>query len=489
MSPIRLTILLLALAAVRPAAAVTGDGTYDISYLWTPYLQGALDYGEMVAEQLGPDVERHLQIVLGGSGNYGLIYDRGGTDAREARKVANRHHRILRDAFGGRDLLADVLDDDGFERLHHVQYATGDLETCRQRHAELGELLGDAVARALVVQQTQAGHAVLYQLYGTAAQARDVAAEHTAKHDGVEAVVVDASGGAPVWDSSSASPSAPATPPDPAAVDESLVLRFDQMDQALRDKVNDHIQALRGRGEIPSDESTAWLVYDLAADRTLVAINSEQPMQCASMVKPFVALAFFHEVERGRFIYGDRSRTNLEAMLQRSSNEATNWFIDTIGGVDRTRRILQDSYGELLPHLQLVEKIPPGGGTYRNRASAEDYTRFLRALWRDELPHAAEIRRAMNLPNQDRIYRGVPPIPAGTAVYDKTGTTARLVGDMGILVARDGDGKSAPYVVVGIIEKKRRHPSLRTFARSRGDVIREVSGLVYEELSAERNLR
>lgn len=486
-----LIVLVAALCAPATGSAETGDGSYDIGYIWTPHLQGALDYRDLVAEQLGADVEDHLQIVRGGSGNYGVIYDRAGTDAAVAREVANAHHQVLQRAFGGSDLLADVLADRGFERLRHIRYGVcEDPAACGGRFEEVASSLGEDAARDLVIQREPDGsYSLVHRIY-----ADEDGAQEAARAPGVEVhapEVITASDPVVVRDSASASaeppPEAPPVAAEPASED--LALRFDHMDQELRDAVNDHIQKLRGAGVVDRDERTAWVVYDLAADRTLVAINSAAPLQCASMVKPFVALAFFHEVQRGRFIYGPRSQAQMEAMLQSSSNESTNWFIDQIGGVARTRQILRSEYGEMLSGVELVEKIPPGGGTYRNRASAEDYTRFLRALWRDELPHSDEIKRLMNLPNGDRIYKGVPEIPAGTAVYDKTGTTARLVGDAGILVARDDAGGTSPYVLVGIIEKSRKHPRLYEFARTRGDVIRAVSGLVYDDLREERGLR
>ncbi len=486
-----LIVLIVALCAPALCSAETGDGSFDIGYIWTPHLRGALDYRDLVAEQLGTDVEDHLQIVRGGSGNYGVIYDRDGTDASVAREVANAHHRILQRAFGGNDLLADVLADRGFERLHHVRYgACDDPRICEGRFEEVASALGEDAARDLVVQREADGtYSLVHRIYADEPDAR--AAAEAPEVEAHSPEIITASDPAVVRDSASASVAPP--PEDPPIVaepaSEELVLRFDRMDQELRDAVNDHIQRLRHDGVVDRDERTAWVVYDLDADRTLVAINSDAALQCASMVKPFVALAFFHEVERGRFIYGPKSKARAEAMLQSSSNESTNWFIDQIGGVARTRKILRAHYGDMLSGVELVEKIPPGGGTYRNRASAEDYTRFLRALWRDELPHSDEIKRLMNLPNGDRIYKGVPEIPAGTAVYDKTGTTARLVGDAGILVARDDAGVTSPYVLVGIIEKSRKHPRLYEFARTRGDVIREVSGLVYDDLRAERGLR
>ena len=505
-------LLIATLTLPLPSPAEDGDGSHDISYLWTPERGGAEAYLELVAEVLGPDVERHLQIVIGGSGNFGVIYDRGGADAEEARRVAKVHHKLLKQAFGGTEELAVPIPDRGYSRLLHVRYGdAAGFEECRGRFDIVAGGLGPVVARELVVLRTgEERYDLVFPLFGTPEEADALAAEHSKILDGIAAAPARADGGAvAVWDASSVAGSeaeaeseteaeaeaeteseteAEAEPVRRTAETEHVV-DFTSTDMTLRNAINDHIQALRANGFVEADEKTAWVVYDLAGDRTLAAINVEAPLQCASMVKPLVALAFFHEVERGRFIYGDKSRGKMERMIQSSDNDATNWVIDQVGGPAAVQRILEREYGDLLADVSIVERIPAGGRTYRNRASAADYTRFLRALWRRELPESDEFLRLMNLPNGDRIYRGVPTIPVGTHVYDKTGTTSMLCGDMGILVAADQGGDRAPYALVAIIEKGARPSSFRRWVGQRGDVIREVSGLVYRRLRETHTLR
>ena len=50
---------------------------------------------------------------------------------------------------------------------------------------------------------------------------------------------------------------------------------------------------------------------------------------------------------------------------------------------------------------------------------------------------------------------------------------------MGILVARGRNGRSYPYVVIGIIESGNRNKSYGPWISSRGNVIREVSNRIY----------
>lgn len=256
----------------------------------------------------------------------------------------------------------------------------------------------------------------------------------------------------------------------------------------LNDAVERYVVHLRQTGRLAADERTAWLVYDFTSRRFLVTINAGIPYQSASMIKPFIALAFFHKVQEGQLSYTAFHRQRMEAMIQHSDNRATNYFIELLNrtshrsGPAEAEHTLKRRHPGVFRHTRIVESIPGGGRTYRNKASALDYHRFLQALWYDELPYAAELRRLMYLPNRDRVYTGAAGVPRGTRVIDKTGTTARLCGDMGILVARGRDGRNYPYTFIGIIEKARPARNYGAWQAARGNVIREVSGMVYVHL-------
>lgn len=247
--------------------------------------------------------------------------------------------------------------------------------------------------------------------------------------------------------------------------------------------IENYVGELRRQGLIRPDERTAWIVYDISSDRKLAGINEDTPMESASLIKPFIALAWFHEVEAGRRRYGAVEREHMESMIQESDNRAADWFMHRLGGPAAAQRILKSNYGGLLRDTRLVEYIPANGRTYRNKASVHDYSRFLYALWNGTLPRSGEIKRLMNLPKPNRLYTSTPGVPEGTEVYDKTGTTSRLCGDMGILVARRPDGRTFPYIVAGVIQKSRPASSYGDWMRSRGDVIRHVSEMAYEAVS------
>ncbi len=262
----------------------------------------------------------------------------------------------------------------------------------------------------------------------------------------------------------------------------------------LAEEIEYYINDLRQIGRIAADEQTAWLVYDLTSRRYLAAINANRPYQSASMIKPFIALAFFHKVYIGQLQYTLFDRSRMEAMIQYSDNNATNYFIELLNrtshysGPVEAELTLKRNHPGLFRQTRIVESIPSGGRSYRNKASALDYHYFLHALWYDQFPYANELKRLMNLPNRDRIYSDAYGVARQTWVLDKTGSTARLCGDMGILIAQGRNGYRYPYIFIGIIEKARPANRYRTWVSDRGNVIREVSGLAYAHMQRLHNL-
>jgi beta-lactamase class A len=281
--------------------------------------------------------------------------------------------------------------------------------------------------------------------------------------------------------------SGPVTTP---AVPRSKMTRTERAQEIrnLEAAVEDYIKRLRQEGKLAPDERTGWSVYDFTTGEKLVTINEDEQLQAASLVKPFIAAAFFHKVEDGELTYGSKSRRHMERMIQRSNNTSTNWIIRQVGGPQAVERILKRHYPGIFKNTHLVEYIPAGGRTYRNKASVHDYSRFLYAVWKEDISGAREIKRLMSLPGSDRIYTGAREIPRGTEVYNKTGSTARVCGDMGILNVKGKDGKRYPYTLIGIIEKQQSASNYTAWIRSRGDVIRNVSSIVYKSIAQQHDL-
>jgi beta-lactamase class A len=104
-------------------------------------------------------------------------------------------------------------------------------------------------------------------------------------------------------------------------------------------------------------------------------------------------------------------------------------------------------------------------------------------LWKGQIAGAREIKRLMSMPGPDRIYTGAESVPSGTRVLNKTGSTARLCADMGILNVQGPDGQRYPYTLIGIIEKQDKAINYSTWIRSRAEVIRDVSDIVYQSIA------
>ncbi len=264
---------------------------------------------------------------------------------------------------------------------------------------------------------------------------------------------------------------------------------------SLEYRVESLVKKMRRQGIIRPEERTSWSVYDFTADKKLVSINEDVPRQTASMIKPFVAQAYFFLAKHYRRVrYTAEIRRVMERMIRWSSNTATNYLIDQISrktwdrGPQDVERVLKKYAPGVFQQIRIVEKIPPGGRTYHNLASAHDYSRFLYALWYDQLPYAGELRQLMALPNRNRITDGVHAIPASVHVYDKTGSTARLCGNMGIVAAPGRHGGIYPYTFIAIIERPTRAKYYRAWLKRRSNAIRQVSQLVYLDMKSRHQL-
>ena len=345
-------------------------------------------------------------------------------------------------------------------------------------------VLGRKVSRSLKIVRGPRYYGLIYDCNAAPGKAKAIARAHSRllRRHGLERATPLQDNGWKLVKRTTAVKKGATAPPKLAAAAPTIIHSTSTLEAAIED----YIKKQRRRGRIYRDEKTAWVVYDFTSEKKLVSINEDIPMQAASMIKPFIALAFFHKVREGKLRYGPKSKRMMRRMIQVSSNHATNWFMRRLGGPAKVQALLKTHYGSILQDVRLTEYIPRGGRTYRNKASAHDYSRFLYALWKDKLPGSKEMRRVMSLPSNNRLYSGDSDIPPDAEIYNKTGSTARLCGDMGILVVKGPDGKDYPYAVIGMIQKSRRASNYTRWLRNRGDVIREVSNIVYNRIVAQR---
>ncbi len=380
--------------------------------------------------------------------------------------------------------------------LYNISYGLGrNLSALKDEYSVVFRYLGENVGKELFIEKTTHNNYILvYHRQGKKESTREVALRHAKllKVKGISAAITPSGNNRIVFSASNYLQPVQISGHKSRSFPQKKnhkkpSTRLSKSQTALERSVEKYIKKLRRIRKISPDERTAWLVYDFTNDRNLVDINIDKSLQAASMIKPFVALSFFIKVKKGQLIYGPKSKRKMEAMIQRSDNKATNWLMRYVGGPKAVDRTLKINYGNLFKTVKVLEYIPANGKTYRNRASPRDYGKFLDALWNKKLTYGKEIRRLMALPNRDRLYNGTS-IPRGTLVLDKTGTTARLCGDMGILIPKGRDGRRYPYIFVGIIEKSKRTSNYGSWMSNRGNIIRQVSDLVYNKLKEEHHL-
>ena len=508
------TVLVLFLVWL-PYAGAAQAARHDVGYIWSKDIQRVLEAQEKLADLLHLKPDTHLQVVGRGQ-EYGVVRALQGTQAR-ANKMVGQQAQLLRKA----GFTPAVVKSNSYHRLYHVRYTRGG--NPKNLHSDLGRIkaaLGARVGADLRIERIDARtFAIIHHSWASRTSALRLAGQHAAllKNKKIPATIIAAIH-RPTVNPEETNPSdlsrrGTAQKQSRIALDEvdieqTITPRTGAVGKqtaapvagkkrspgqvasgaiGLNQKMESFFQEQKKKGRIRRQERTAWVAYDLTSDVYLVSVNAQRPFQAASMIKPFVALAFFHQVDAGKLRYTAEHRRMMEAMIQHSSNAATNWFMRQVGGPGPCEAILKHSYGRIFRQVRIREYIPADGRTYVNSAPPAEYVHFLRALWKEQLPYARELLRVMSLPGPDRIFNGTE-LPSGTLVYNKTGTTARLCGDMGILAPLNRNGQRVPYAIIGIVEGPARAEDYKQWMASSGGAIRDFSSLVYEAMKQKHNL-
>ncbi len=493
-----LYLVLLMLFFTASIAGAKSHNGYDLAYIWDGDVKRVIDYREKLAVLLGPAVEKQLKLV-GRDQGYGVVATLNGTH-EQARNAAEKDNVKLRRA-GLK--LAQPISNTSYYSLFNVRFAkAANLEALTKVYAQIKGSFSRPIADKLYLETLDfKNFMIVYRCWESKSVAARIASqqENLLKDKNISIAVIPAVD-RPVVAGKSGSNL------NPAAAAPHQVLSHAQ-DSGLLQNVSKQgkephlvsgsagsnhwlevfLQQQKKKGWMQQNVRTAWVVYDLTNETYLVSVNAQRPFQAASMIKPFVALAFFQQVDKGKLSYTPQCRQMMEAMIQHSSNEATNWFIKKVGGPAQCDAILKKEYGHLFKQLKIREYIPSGGRTYINSAQPADYIQFLRALWHYQLPYSKELLRVMSLPGRDRILDGTE-LPQSTLVFNKTGTTGLLCGDMGILVPSTKDGRKVPYAIVGIVERSSQPADYKQWMFASGGAIRDFSSSVYEEMKRKHDL-
>lgn len=508
-------VLVLMTLLVWPSPAPAGNSTrYDVAYIWSRDINQVLDVQETVAKLLAIELDTQVRVVGRGK-EYGVVRGIPSTRA-QANRLADRQAPVLRKA----GLKPAVVRSSEYHRLYHVRYTQGaDPETLTNEAARIQSALGVKMGDALFIEKIAPhSYAIIQHRWASRSAALGLAKKQAAllKSKRIPATIIIATRRPIASGASLAKPhlaqetripadSSPRISIDKGAPQTAESSTTDGAEaQVVKQKtapipqspgsasldrqMEGFLQMQKNKGRIRRQARTAWVAYDLTSDAYLVSVNAQRPFQAASMIKPFVALAFFHQVDAGALRYTAEHRRKMEAMIQHSSNAATNWFMRQVGGPRSCEAILKRSYKSIFRQVRIREYIPGDGRTYINSAPPAEYIGFLRALWKEQLPSAKELLRVMSLPGPDRIFYGTG-VPDGTLVYNKTGTTARLCGDMGILAPLNKNGKRVPYAIVGIVEGPTKAEDYKQWMVASGGAIRDFSSLVYEAMKQKHDLR
>jgi beta-lactamase class A len=256
----------------------------------------------------------------------------------------------------------------------------------------------------------------------------------------------------------------------------------------LQSSVEDYIGRLRREGRIKEDERTAWSVYDFTSGEKLVSINEDEPFEAASMVKLFIAAAFFHKVEQGDLVYGKKSRRHMRLAIQRSSNGSTNWLLRKIGGPESAQRHIEAELPRHLPghahrriHSPRRADVPERGVPARLQPfPARGLERRHPRRAGDQAPDGASER------GQDpHGHRGHTGGHKGIQQDRQHGPRLRRRGDPD----RQGGGRQAIPVYGDRHHREgERARNYTAWIRSRGDVIRNVSGIIYRGIAERHDL-
>lgn len=229
-------------------------------------------------------------------------------------------------------------------------------------------------------------------------------------------------------------------------------------------------------------ENIAVGVYDLCEDSMLYCMNEKIQLQSASMVKPFVALAYYTGIEKKILKHAkDKDTTMIRKMIEESNNDATTYLMKRLGGPVKVERILKKNYPDISKRIDIVEYIPHSGKTYRNKSSVNDYLNFLNRLWDGRLSNSEQLLYHMQHTRFHRLTTEemLPYVKS----YNKTGSTAKLCGDMAIISYEDSAGLSFDYAVAVVIERpKGDSKTYSKWLRSRSEMMQEISNKIFEDM-------
>ena len=245
-------------------------------------------------------------------------------------------------------------------------------------------------------------------------------------------------------------------------------------DSTLSPEMSALDKKLREELENKSGDWSLYL-YRLDTDEE-IAINADQPMVSASLIKLYIAGCYLERVKKGKL--DDNYDYQLFKMLSESDNGATNTLIDVLG-MDRINRFMKKHHFKA---GKLNRKMLVQNGT-ENYTSSADCGKVLREVYNWDYVNpdsSARVMRALwaQIPrNRQKIPAGVPS-DIETAnktgelyTHDQNGTGITVQNDAAVIFA-----PGHPYILVVMTAVP---------GGGEGQLHREIAGLsaqVYEAI-------
>ena len=245
-------------------------------------------------------------------------------------------------------------------------------------------------------------------------------------------------------------------------------------DSTLSPEMSALDKKLREELENKSGDWSLYL-YRLDTDEE-IAINADQPMVSASLIKLYIAGCYLERVKKGKL--DDNYDYQLFKMLSESDNGATNTLIDVLG-MDRINRFMKKHHFKA---GKLNRKMLVQNGT-ENYTSSADCGKVLREVYNWDYVNpdsSARVMRALwaQIPrNRQKIPAGVPS-DIETAnktgelyTHDQNGTGITVQNDAAVIFA-----PHHPYILVVMTAVP---------GGGEGQLHREIAGLsaqVYEAI-------
>ncbi|MDP3741859.1 MAG: serine hydrolase [Candidatus Micrarchaeota archaeon] len=250
-------------------------------------------------------------------------------------------------------------------------------------------------------------------------------------------------------------------------------------------RVHERIAELRRQGTLSPNDKTSVLVYGLQSDKHFVRVNIDEQHMAASLIKPFVMLAAYHKISRGKRPYGT-FESDLNAMIVHSDNSATNRVMKFVGGPSACHKIIR-KYG--FDKTRVSEYIPAGGRTYRNKTSARNLSALMWKLHNRNLINSRYSERMLEHLNHyatSRLASLQGPLEIDE-LAGKTGFVGGLNGEATRVTYSTGSG-ARHYTFVAMVENTRmRHASpvkKQQWGKTTSGVIRSIFKAVHEQMIA-----